>query len=268
MTDVAHGGTGGPTRFGKVSLVLFGMGMIGVLSLIPAIRSQLDQLPAEFAEMPPALVTVISLLNPAILLAVAVAVGTLVAHRVGLRSLVAEKVRGGGAIWPQMRPYLVMAIVAGLVFLGVTAVLDAVMNPFAGLEDEVGSVTGDSPVVALVVGVLYGGIVEELMLRWGFMSLLVWIGWRVVQRGQGRPSTALAWGAIVLAALLFGLGHLPALASIVEPTPVMIFRTVLLNALGGLVFGWLYWRHSLEVAMVSHAAFHVGLFVLRIVTGS
>jgi membrane protease YdiL (CAAX protease family) len=96
---------------------------------------------------------------------------------------------------------------------------------------------------------------------------LVWVSWRVIQRGEGRPSSTLAWAAIVLAALLFGLAHLPALASIVEPTPLMIFRTVLLNALGGVVFGWLFWRHSLEVAMVSHAAFHVGLFVLRLLVG-
>jgi membrane protease YdiL (CAAX protease family) len=40
-------------------------------------------------------------------------------------------------------------------------------------------------------------------------------------------------------------------------------RTVLLNALGGVLFGWLFWRRSLEVAMVAHAAFHVGLFVLN-----
>ncbi len=258
---------GGGGRKGRAALALFGLGMVGVLSLIPTILGQLDTLPEAYAEVPEALLVVSSLLNPAILLAVAVTVGTFLAHRVGLRSLVAERVRGGGAIWPQMKPYMVTAIVAGLVFLGVTVGLDAVMNPFADVEGEITAPTGESPVVALVVGVLYGGIVEELLLRWGFMTLLMWVGWRVAQRGEGRPSPALAWTAIVLAALLFGLGHLPALASIVEPTPLMIFRTVLLNALGGLVFGWLYWRHSLEVAMVSHAAFHVGLFVLRVVGG-
>jgi hypothetical protein len=265
MTDIVHGESGGPTRFWRVFVVLFGMGMVGVLALVPTVLGQLDQVPPELAELPPALVAVVSLLNPAILLAVAVAVGTLTAHRVGLRSLVAERVRGGGAIWPQMRPYLVPAIAAGLIFLGVSAALDAWMNPFADLAEDALPVSGGSPVEGLVVGVLYGGIVEELMLRWGFMSLLVWIGWRVVQRGEGRPSPALVWSAIVLAALLFGLGHLPGLAAMVELTPLLIFRTVLLNALGGMVFGGLYWRHSLEVAMVSHAAFHVGLFVLRVV---
>ena len=74
----------------------------------------------------------------------------------------------------------------------------------------------------------------------------------------------MVWTAIVLAALLFGIAHLPAMAALVALTPLIVIRTVLLNALGGLLFGWLFWQRSLEVAMVAHAAFHVGLFVLNV----
>jgi membrane protease YdiL (CAAX protease family) len=38
---------------------------------------------------------------------------------------------------------------------------------------------------------------------------------------------------------------------------------VALNAIGGIVFGWLYWRRSLEAAMVAHASAHVGFAMLR-----
>lgn len=93
-----------PTRFVKTFFVLFGLGLPGILSLIPTIIGQLDALPPELAAMPKPALVALSLLNPLILLAIAVAVGTLLAHRVGLRSLVAEKVRGGAAIWPQLRP--------------------------------------------------------------------------------------------------------------------------------------------------------------------
>ena len=64
-------------------------------------------------------------------------------------------------------------------------------------------------------------------------------------------------GAIILAALLFGVGHLPATALIVPLTPVVIARAIVLNGIGGLLFGWLYWRRSLEAAMIAHATFHV-----------
>ena len=115
-----------------------------------------------------------------------------------------------------------------------------------------------------MLGVLYGGTTEELLLRWGLMTLFVWIGWRVVQRRQGAPTPVLVWTAIVLAAFLFGAGHLPALAAMVTLTPLLIIRTIMLNALGGLLFGWLFWRYSLEVAMVAHASFHVALFLLNL----
>lgn len=34
--------------------------------------------------------------------------------------------------------------------------------------------------------------------------------------------------------------------------------------LGGVVFGWLYWRRSLETAMVAHATVHVGFFIINV----
>jgi membrane protease YdiL (CAAX protease family) len=36
-----------------------------------------------------------------------------------------------------------------------------------------------------------------------------------------------------------------------------VLRILLLNALAGLVFGWLFWRRSLECAMFAHASVHV-----------
>jgi len=94
--------------------------------------------------------------------------------------------------------------------------------------------------------------------------VLVFIGWRLTGRRADRPRSAVVWAAIVIAAVLFGLGHLPALAQSVSLTPALIARTVLLNAIAGLLFGWLYWRRSLEAAMVAHASFHVPLVVLSI----
>jgi len=256
-------------HFRKTFLALFGLGFIGVLSLAPLVMSQVDALPPEVLDLPKPVVALLSLLNPLILLALGVAIGTLLAHRVGLRSLIAEKVRTGAAIGPQLRPQLVTAFGVGLFFAVAVLGLDALINPFAGTELANAASAGETPTIRallsqLALGVLYGGIVEELMLRWGVMTLLVWLGWRGMQRGRGAPYPALVWAAIILAALLFGIGHLPAMASLVALTPIIIFRTVLLNALGGVIFGWLFWRRSLEVAMVAHAAGHVGFFLVNV----
>jgi hypothetical protein len=250
-------------HFGKTLLALIGLALPGILSLIPVILSQVEVLPPEMAELPLELVIALSLLNPLILMLIAVAVGNLLAPRVGLRSLVAERVSHGTPIWPQLRPHIPMAFGLGILFAIVILVLDRVINPFEGTELVIEPTTIPGLFSQLLLGLLYGGIVEELLLRWGIMSLLVWIGWRVFQRGQGQAHPALVWAAITLAAILFGLGHLPAMAGMVELTPLIIFRTIFLNALGGLLFGWLYWKRSLEVAMVAHAAAHVGFFIIN-----
>jgi len=263
MTDETRTDRTGRTRFGKTFLALFGLGSLGVLSAIPTLSGQLDALPPELADLPLPLTAALALINPLILLAIAVAVGLLLAGRVGLRSLVAEKVQQGTPIWPRLRPHFGMAFAAGIVFSIVLLGSDALIDPFAGVELATEPVTAASLFLSLLAGLFYGGILEELLLRWGLMTLLIWIGWRVVQRGQGQPRPALAWTAIVLSALLFGIAHLPALAAIVTLTPLIVVRTILLNALGGLLFGWLYWRRSLEVAMVAHASVHVGIFVIN-----
>jgi hypothetical protein len=96
----------------------------------------------------------------------------------------------------------------------------------------------------------YGGIVEEVECRLFLVSLFVWLlTW--LNRRQARPWIFV--GAIVLAALLFGAGHLPAAFATGMPHALLpIVRIVLLNALVGLVTGTLFWKFGLEHAMVAH----------------
>jgi membrane protease YdiL (CAAX protease family) len=90
------------------------------------------------------------------------------------------------------------------------------------------------------------------------MTLLVWVGWRFAGR-PSTPSRGTVWAAIVVAAVVFGLGHLPAVGATTALTPVLVAQVVFLNSVGGVVFGWVYWRYSLEAAMVAHAAAHIAL---------
>jgi membrane protease YdiL (CAAX protease family) len=84
------------------------------------------------------------------------------------------------------------------------------------------------------------------------MTLIAWLLWKIFQGRRSEPSESIFWLAIVAAAILFGVGHLPAAANLWGLTPIVIFRTILLNALLGIPFGFLYWRWGLEYAMLSH----------------
>lgn len=109
----------------------------------------------------------------------------------------------------------------------------------------------------VLASVLYGGIIEELMLRLFFMSLIAWAIWKLFfRRAESVPQGVLI-AANVIAALLFAAGHLPATAMLMELTPMVLFRCFLLNGGFGLLFGWLYRKFGIQYAMVCHALCHV-----------
>jgi membrane protease YdiL (CAAX protease family) len=96
------------------------------------------------------------------------------------------------------------------------------------------------------------------MLRWGLLTVLVWLLWRFLQKAEGTPNVQYVVLAITISALIFGLGHLP-LAFEISPqvtTPLTIY-IVVGNTLFGLIAGYLYWQKGLESAMIAHMVFHV-----------
>jgi hypothetical protein len=107
----------------------------------------------------------------------------------------------------------------------------------------------------------YGGIVEEVECRLFLVAVMVWVLARCNRRVAQPWMFVLA---IVLAALLFGAGHLPAaFAAGMAHAPLPIARIVLLNALVGVVTGGLFWKYGLEHAMLAHfcadLVLHVGM---------
>ena len=110
----------------------------------------------------------------------------------------------------------------------------------------------------LAVRLLYGGITEELLMRWGLMTFLVWLLWRVIARRSVAPGRTLIWTAIAASAILFGLGHLPMVMASLGPLPLgLAAYVVTANATFGVVAGLLFWRWGLEAAMLAHVTAHL-----------
>jgi membrane protease YdiL (CAAX protease family) len=253
-------------RFGPRFWALFLLGLVGIATLpfvlIPLLREQ--PLPPGVPRLPLPAVVALSMVNPLLLLAGGVALGVWLAPKVGLVSLTAERAVTGAPIWPQLRSQAPFAVGAGLLLAPITVLLDLAFQPHLGAAWAQAVTNAEEPetVGTLISALLYGGITEELMVRWGFLPLVAWAGWRLFQRGRSVPGAAVMWSAIVFSALLFGLGHLPVVSVLVPLTPVIVLRTVVLNAVGGLLFGWLFWRRSLEAAMLAHASANLGTSLL------
>jgi Type II CAAX prenyl endopeptidase Rce1-like len=93
-------------------------------------------------------------------------------------------------------------------------------------------------------------------------SILVWLGHSISKTEEGHPTLAVLWSANILAAVLFGPGHLPATAAVFPLTPLVILRAIALNGLIGIAFGYLYFKHGLEAAILSHFTADIILHVI------
>jgi len=240
-----------PVSFARRFWPLVALGLVGIASLplvmLPTLRLLIRDGHAPGLSLPA--LAALTLIQPTLLLVAAAAIGALLAPRLGLASHVA-KVNVRDRLAAEVPLALVYGVATGIVIVALDIALFHAHSPGA-------SASARTIIDGLIGGALYGGVTEEIMMRWGLMSLVVWAGARLFARTTGRPGRRVYGGAVVIVALLFAAGHLPAAMAIAPLTVTLVLRILLLNALAGLVFGWLFWRRSLECAMFAHASVHV-----------
>jgi membrane protease YdiL (CAAX protease family) len=252
----------------RLVLILLGAGLVGFASIIPLIMELWPRLigPEEEAELremplPIPLIFAVGLVQNAVILGTAIAAGVAASKRVGLGAPELEAWRAG-ALRPGLGRRLAMpaliGVVTGLVLIGVDALI---LLPRTGV-DLAEWMAGIPLWKRLLAGIIYGGIVEELLLRLFLVTVLVWALGKVWRTSDGRPAAGAVWTAIVIATVLFALGHLPMASRLGDLTPSLVARVLVLNGIAGVVYGWLYTRRGLEAAMVAHAATHVPLQLL------
>lgn len=106
--------------------------------------------------------------------------------------------------------------------------------------------------------IIYGGIFEEIFARLFMMSLMGWIALKCLknQSSEAVPSWVFVF-AVIVSALLFALGHLPATSVFIGLSFPILVRAILLNGLVGIVYGYIYWKKGLAYAMNAHMFTHV-----------
>jgi len=239
------GTTGAAAGKGRMWWRLSLLGIPGTLSVALIPLERLGPAPVD-----PTLLRLVAVIQPTILMLLAIALGIWAAPRVGLDAPAVRAWAERRPIWTALRPQLVPAALGGLVIAALLVGFWAMVRaqPFT------------APVLVfempLTTKLLYGGIVEELLLRWGIMSLFVWIAWRIGGASGAVPSWAV-WSALVASSALFAAGHLPVLFMLLPDAPGWFIGGVLAaNFIPGMLFGWLFWRRGLEAAMIAHALAH------------
>ena len=253
----------------KVFFILWIASILATLALLPYLLELQSGILAQLqSSIPLPLLIALQMVQNAIFFAIMIFGGMFFAGRVGLGTPILDSLTRGESIASKMRAILPLSII-----LGVTGTLFVLGLEFFYFQPAMMKELGDTAAAlnlqnaqpAAWKGFLasfYGGIAEEIQVRLLVMSFFAWLGRFISKTMEGKPTAAVVWIANILAAVLFGLGHLPTMALLVPLTPLVITRAVVLNGLLGIVFGWLYWKRGLESAMISHFSADIVLHVL------
>lgn len=251
---------------GKLLFVLLGLSIFASLTSLPYLR-RVTVLPPELNSSLDSML-LLSVVNFTINSVLAILVGLTFGRRVGLGApLLSAWLSGSKLPEGNLGRSLLGAVVIGVVAVGLTLLADLPFLPH--LPEVLASAQNpNTDIVPFWAGLLtmfQGGINEELWMRFGVMSFVVWLLSAIFAR---RSASKPAWvyiAAILFAAILFGVGHLTAApVMFAEVTAVLVVRIVVVNSIVGVFFGYLYWKKGLEHAIVAHM---VGDIVLHAFIG-
>lgn len=117
--------------------------------------------------------------------------------------------------------------------------------------------------LARVLIALVGSLGEELFFRVlvaTAVATLVWLALRSV--ATFRAVAVAQWTGTLAAALYSCMWHVSMLGASGN-----LYRVIAVNAVGNILYGWMYWRRGFELAVLTHwvvtATLYIGLAVLR-----
>jgi hypothetical protein len=253
----------------KVFFILLAAATIATLLVLPySMEIQSSAIDLSKLGIPLPVLIAIQTVQTAILFAIIIFLGMLLAKRVGLTTPILESLTRGESVSDKVRVVLPLSVILGIVSTLVVLGLEifyfqpAMMKELGDTAAALNLQTAQPADWKGFLASFYGGIAEEIQLRLFAMSLLAWLGKFVSKTLEGKPTNIIFWIANILAAVLFGLGHLPTTAMLVPLTPLVVARAVVLNGVIGVVCGWLYWKRGLESAMIAHFSADIVLHVL------
>lgn len=213
--------------------------IFGSIAVIPYVLSVIDK-KGLFA--PLAVVGTLKILQDAVLYGVVAWAGLWFAQQVGFRLpfFAAEKLdmdHWTCLIWRS----IICGICVGMTILSLDLLLP-----------RIGPLVNETSYIEIFRGIMasfYGAINEEILMRLFFVSFFVWLQIKIF--GQSKRDTWISV-SIVVSALLFGILHLPAAAKLVPLSMGVVVRIVMLNSIGGIMFGLLFTQCGLEAAMIAH----------------
>jgi len=234
--------------------IVFALGFLGVLSALP-ILPKLLMATGQEPPVPMFVLQALSTIQSSVILAAMVMLGAWLSPKIVLGTPVIDAFLN--KTWDELNlKKIVVSGTLGGVLGGISLLF--FYNFFMRYlpQEFLENAKGFTP--PIYTKILYGGITEEVLIRWGLMSFFVWGLFRLTQSHDSKVNTYNYIVGIVVSAIIFGAGHLPAafmLSSVV--TVELVTYIIVGNLIFGLISGYLYWKQGLESAVLAHMLAHV-----------
>ena len=242
---------GGFMKNVKLFLFLLGGSIVVTFLVLPYTLA----LSPEVAKLFSPTVFIAQILQSTVIYALAIYFGLRLSEITGFKMEVLAGKKPIGSLKSVLGPATGLGILAGILILGSSFLFPTLSGVFG--KAEAGVETWKAFLASF-----YGGFAEEILFRLFMVNFFVWFFMKIVRSKTGEPPAYGVWTAIVTTSVLFGLGHLGITGAITDITPSVVLRAVLLNGIGGVIFGWLYWKKGLESAMISHFSADIVLHVI------
>ena len=240
-------------------IAIFGLGFLGVLSSLP-VTPKLIEITGQEPPIPIPVIQAASVLQSSILLLGMVFLGAWLTPKLNLGTPILDFFLRGRKNDLKLKKIILPSAFGGA--LGGTLIILFYNFSSPALPPEFVE-NGNKFTLPLITKLLYGGVTEEILVRWGMMSLFTWICYRTIQRSDSSIKTYNFVLGIFASAILFGALHIGA-ANILSPvlTIQLIFYIIIANSIFGILAGFLFWKNGLESAIIAHMMCHLTMVFL------
>lgn len=157
--------------------------------------------------------------------------------------------------YPGLHFTLVSSVLLGLFLLAMRWLLVDALSPDLPTYGYRGILGG-------FLASLSAAFTEEVIFRFGVMTLLLWLCSKVF--GQASVNGRNVLLIVIITGIGFGLAHVPSLVAQGANDSATIFATLTGNLAVSLLYGWCYWRYGLLLAILAHFTLDIVLHCLPV----
>ena len=194
------------------------------------------------------------------LIIISIVTGLYLGNKLGLRTPLLKSLFQGRGLPSNFKSSLKISVLLGLFLSIIMLLVDKFI--FSVYMNSLISFISSPPLWQRFMYSFYAGIVEEIILRYFLVTILVWITWKIKRTPEDLPTNVGVWLSIIIVSIIYTLGNILSLSDSLQFNIATYLGYILLNLMAGSIFGWLYWKKGLESAIIANLTATLMIFTV------